>query len=140
MSRSQLVAETLPLLRPLCPCVDGNQASGRCICRGLSRPCFQDPSLLDGVTDTRAGLFRLIYPDLELGIAQRRSRCHDAADAAGAQAFEYHAAAGQGLPAVVARSFSEEEVAFILSIDVAETASSPIPPGARWRPRSPPTC
>src|ERR1700719_2335540 len=59
MSRSQLVAEHLPLLRRYARALTGNQASGDAYVGAMLEALLQDPSLLDERHGPRAGLFRL---------------------------------------------------------------------------------
>ena len=48
MSRSQLVAEHLPLLRRYARALTGNQASGDAYVAAMLETLLQDPSLLEG--------------------------------------------------------------------------------------------
>src|SRR5258708_20367176 len=59
MSRSQLVAEHLPLLRRYARALTGNQASGEAYVGAMLEALLQDPSLLDEQHGPRAALFRL---------------------------------------------------------------------------------
>src|SRR3979490_437088 len=59
MSRSQLVAEHLPLLRRYARALTGNQASGDAYVGAMLEALLQDSSLLDEQHGPRAGLFRL---------------------------------------------------------------------------------
>src|ERR1700674_4711043 len=59
MSRSQVVAEHLPLLRRYARALTGNQASGDAYVGAMLEALLQDPSLLDEQHGPRAGLFRL---------------------------------------------------------------------------------
>src|ERR1700722_16523680 len=59
MSRSQLVAEHLPLLRRYARALTGNQASGDAYVGAMLEALLQDSSLLDEQHGARAGLFRL---------------------------------------------------------------------------------
>ena len=59
MSRSQLVAEHLPLLRRYARALAGNQASGDAYVGAMLEALLQDQSLLDERHGPRAGLFRL---------------------------------------------------------------------------------
>ncbi len=56
MSRSQLVAEHLPLLRRYARALTGNQASGDAYVGAMLEALLQDPSLLDEQHGRRAGL------------------------------------------------------------------------------------
>src|SRR3954462_192641 len=59
MSRSQVVAEHLPLLRRYARALTGNQASGDAYVAAMLEALLQDASLLDERHGPRAGLFRL---------------------------------------------------------------------------------
>src|SRR6266536_5608520 len=59
MSRSQLVAEHLPLLRRYARALTGNQASGDAYVAAMLEALLQVGSLLDEKHGARAGLFRL---------------------------------------------------------------------------------
>ena len=59
MSRSQLVAEHLPLLRRYARALTGSQASGDAYVAAMLEALLQDPSLLEEKFGPRVGLFRL---------------------------------------------------------------------------------
>src|SRR5260370_34525974 len=59
MSRSQVVAEHLPLLRRYARALTGNQASGDAYVGAMLEALLQDGALLDEKHGPRAGLFRL---------------------------------------------------------------------------------
>ena len=59
MSRSQLVAEHLPLLRRYARALTGSQASGDAYVAAMLEALLQDPTLLDEQHGPRVGLFRL---------------------------------------------------------------------------------
>src|SRR5580693_984203 len=59
MTRSQLVAEHLPLLRRYARALTGNQASGDAYVAAMLEALLQDPSLLEEQHGPRAALFRL---------------------------------------------------------------------------------
>src|SRR5690349_23358663 len=59
MSRSQVVAEHLPLLRRYARALTGNQASGDAYVAAMLEALLQDASLLDERHGARAGLFKL---------------------------------------------------------------------------------
>ena len=59
MSRSQLVAENLPLLRRYSRALTGSQASGDAYVGAMLEALLEDPSLLNEERGARAGLFRL---------------------------------------------------------------------------------
>ena len=121
MSRSQLVAEHLPLLRRYARALTGNQASGDAYVGAMLEALLQDPSLLDEQHGARAGLFRLFTqiwnsvslndsPDLAPQSMPSERRLSNITPLP-RQAFLLLSLEG----------FSEEEVAFILATGVAET-------------------
>ena len=59
MSRSQLVAEHLPLLRRYARALTGSQSSGDAYVAAMLEAMLGDPSVLDESHGPRAGLFRL---------------------------------------------------------------------------------
>jgi DNA-directed RNA polymerase specialized sigma24 family protein/CheY-like chemotaxis protein len=121
MSRSQLVAEHLPLLRRYARALTGNQASGDAYVGAMLEALLQDASLLDEQHGPRAGLFRLftqIWNSVSLNddsdvttLPMPSERRLSNITPLPRQAFLLLSLEG----------FSEEEVAFILDIDVAET-------------------
>jgi DNA-directed RNA polymerase specialized sigma24 family protein len=125
MSRSQLVAEHLPLLRRYARALTGNQASGDAYVGAMLEALLQDPALLDEAHGPRAGLFKLftqIWNSVSL---------NDDTDAVADVATlpmpsERRLSNITPLPRqafllLSLEGFSEEEVAFVLDIDVAET-------------------
>src|SRR5271163_252051 len=120
MSRSQLVAEHLPLLRRYARALTGNQASGDAYVGAMLEALLQDPSLLDQQHGPRAGLFRLfaqiwnsVSVNDEPGVAvlpMPSERRLSNITPLPRQAFLLLSLEG----------FSEQEVAYILGTDVAE--------------------
>src|SRR3954471_18748208 len=120
MSRSQLVAEHLPLLRRYARALTGNQASGDAYVGAMLEALLQDQSLLDERHGPRAGLFRLftqiwnsvaLNDDSEVtSLPLPSERRLSAITPLPRQAFLLLSLEG----------FSEEEVAFILQVEVAE--------------------
>jgi DNA-directed RNA polymerase specialized sigma24 family protein len=121
MSRSQLVAEHLPLLRRYARALTGSQASGDAYVGAMLEAMLQDPSLLDEEHGTKAGLFRLftrIWNSVSLN--------GDAEVATLPMPPERRLSNITPLPRqafllLSLEGFSEQEVAFILGNDVAET-------------------
>jgi DNA-directed RNA polymerase specialized sigma24 family protein len=119
MTRSQLVAEHLPLLRRYARALTGNQASGDAYVGAMLEALLQDPSLLDERHGPRAGLFRLftqIWNSVSLNsdsstLPLPSERRLSNITPLPRQAFLLLSLEG----------FSEEEVAYILATDVAET-------------------
>ena len=121
MSRSQLVAEHLPLLRRYARALTGNQASGDAYVGAMLEALLQDPSLLDEQHGPRAGLFRLftqIWNSVSL---------NDNAEVATLPMPPERRLSNitplprQAFLLLSLEGFSEEEVAFILGTDIAET-------------------
>jgi DNA-directed RNA polymerase specialized sigma24 family protein len=121
MSRSQLVAEHLPLLRRYARALTGNQGSGDAYVGAMLEALIQDPSVLDERYGARAGLFRLftqiwnsvaLNDDTEVAtLPMPPERRLSNITPLPRQAFLLLSLEG----------FPEEEVAFILDVDVAET-------------------
>lgn len=119
MSRSQLVAEHLPLLRRYARALTGSQASGDAYVAAMLEALLQDPSLLNEKLGPRVGLFQLftkIWNSVSL---------NDAADKGAAQASEQRlsslsALARQAFLLLSLEGFGEEEVAHILDTDVTK--------------------
>jgi DNA-directed RNA polymerase specialized sigma24 family protein/CheY-like chemotaxis protein len=120
MSRSQLVAEHLPLLRRYARALTGSQASGDAYVAAMLEALLQDPSLLEEKYGPRTGLFRLftkIWNSVSL---------NDSAEAVPAQAASEQRLsnitplARQAFLLLSLEGFSEEEVAHILATDVAK--------------------
>ena len=141
MSRSQLVAEHLPLLRRYARALTGNQASGDAYVGAMLEALLQDPALLDEQHGPRAGLFRLftkIWNSVSL---------NDDSDVATLPMPSERRLSNitplprQAFLLLSLEGFSEEEVVLRFSASTsARPASWPIPPAAKWPPRSPPTC
>jgi DNA-directed RNA polymerase specialized sigma24 family protein len=121
MSRSQLVAEHLPLLRRYARALTGNQASGDAYVGAMLEALLQDQSLLDERHGPRAGLFRLftriwnsvsLNDDSEVAtLPMPPERRLSNITPLPRQAFLLLSLEG----------FPEEEVAYILGTDVGET-------------------
>src|SRR5437868_12044557 len=121
MSRSQLVAGHLPLLRRYARALTGNQASGDAYVGAMLEALLQDPSLLDEQHGPRAGLFRL-FTQIWNSVA-----LNDDADVTTLPLPSERRLSNitplprQAFLLLSLEGFSEEEVAFILATDVAET-------------------
>src|SRR6267154_4955640 len=121
MSRSQLVAEHLPLLRRYARALTGNQASGDAYVGAMLEALLQDQSLLDEQHGPRAGLFRLftqiwnsvsINDDAEvIPLSSPSERRLSNITPLPRQAFLLLSLEG----------FSEEEFGYILGVDIPET-------------------
>jgi CheY-like chemotaxis protein len=121
MSRSQLVAEHLPLLRRYARALTGSQPSGDAYVGAMLEALLQDPALLDEQHGPKAGLFKLftqiwnsvaLNDDAEVTtLPMPPERRLSNITPLPRQAFLLLSLEG----------FSEPEVAFILGNDVAET-------------------
>src|SRR5438132_11233322 len=118
MTRSQLVAEHLPLLRRYARALTGSQASGDAYVGAMLEALLQDSSLLDEQQGPRVGLFRLFTQ-----IWNSVSINDDTDVASLPMPSERRISNITPLPRQVflllsLEGFSEQEVAFILGIDV----------------------
>src|SRR5437868_14274710 len=120
MSRSQLVAEHLPLLRRYARALTGSQASGDAYVGAMLEAMLQDPSVLDERYGHRAGLFRLftqiwnsvaINDDAGVTTLPLPPEC---------RLSNITPLPRQAFLLLSLEGFSEEEVGFILGTDVAE--------------------
>ena len=119
MTRSQLVAEHLPLLRRYARALTGNQASGDAYVGAMLEALLQDPSLLDERHGPRAGLFRLftqIWNSVSLN-----SNSSTLPLPSERRLSNITPLPRQAFLLLSLEGFSEEEVAYILATDVAET-------------------
>ncbi|HEY2247744.1 MAG TPA: response regulator, partial [Bradyrhizobium sp.] len=121
MSRSQLVAEHLPLLRRYARALTGSQQSGDAYVAAMLEALLQDPSLLDEQYGARAGLFRLftrIWNSVAL---------NDNADVATLPMPPERRLSNitplprQAFLLLSLEGFPEQEVAYILGVDIPET-------------------
>ncbi|MBS0528241.1 MAG: response regulator, partial [Proteobacteria bacterium] len=120
MSRSQVVAEHLPLLRRYARALTGNQASGDAYVGAMLEALLQDGALLDERNGPRAGLFRL-FTQIWNSVA-----INDDADIVPVSAPTEQRLTNitplprQAFLLLSLEGFSEEEVAFILQTDITE--------------------
>lgn len=120
MSRSQIVAEHLPLLRRYARALTGSQASGDAYVAAMLEALLQDPGLLDQKHGPRAGLFRLFT-----GIWNSVS-VNESTDAPFLQVPSERRLSNitplprQAFLLLSLEGFAEEDVAYILQKDVAE--------------------
>jgi len=120
MSRSQFVAEHLPLLRRYARALTGSQTSGDAYVGAMLEALLQDPSVLDEQHGPRVGLFRLftqIWNSVALNddtdvmtLPMPSERRLSNITPLPRQAFLLLSLEG----------FSEQEVAYVLNLDVAE--------------------
>ncbi|MEA2819300.1 MAG: hypothetical protein QOJ86_1304 [Bradyrhizobium sp.] len=119
-TRSQLIAEHLPLLRRYARAMTGNQEPGDASVGDMLEALLQDPSLLDDRYGHRVALFRLF--------TQVRNSVFNNDDAGSVppptsselQASSLTPVSRQAFLLLSLEGFLEEEVAFILSTSVTE--------------------
>ncbi len=121
MSRSQLVAEHLPLLRRYARALAGNQTSGDAYVGAMLEALLQDPSLLDEQHGPRAGLFRLFTQIWNSVSVNDDSDVTTLPLPSERRLSNITPLPRQAFLLLSLEGFSEEEVAFILGIGVAET-------------------
>ena len=119
MSRSQLVAEHLPLLRRYARALTGSQQSGDAYVAAMLEALLQDPSLLDEQYGARSGLFRLftqIWNSVSI---------NDKSDVtplpSERRLSNITPLPRQAFLLLSLEGFPEEEVAYVLGTDVGET-------------------
>lgn len=119
MSRSQLVAEHLPLLRRYARALTGSQASGDSYVGAMLEALLQDPSLLDESRSPRVGLFRL-FTRIWNSVALNEEGEPMPQAASERRLSNITPPARQAFLLLSLEGFSEEEVAFILETSVTE--------------------
>ncbi|WP_426439629.1 response regulator [Bradyrhizobium genosp. P] len=123
MSRSQVVAEHLPLLRRYARALTGNQASGDAYVGAMLEALLQDASLLDETHGPRAGLFRL-FTQIWNSVAVNNNDNSDVATLSlppERRLSNITPLPRQAFLLLSLEGFSEEEVAYVLGIDIAQT-------------------
>ena len=121
MSRSQVVAEHLPLLRRYARALTGNQSSGDAYVAAMLEALLQDASLLDESHGPRAGLFRLFTRIWNSVSVNDKSDVTPLPLPSERRLSNITPLPRQAFLLLSLEGFSEEEVAFILGVDVAET-------------------
>ena len=120
MSRSQLVAEHLPLLRRYARALTGSQTSGDAYVAAMLEALLQDPSLLEEKQGARTGLFRL-FTKIWNSVSVNENADAPAGQAVSEQRLSnITPLARQAFLLLSLEGFSEEEVAHILEKDVTE--------------------
>src|ERR1700744_1720577 len=117
MSRSQLVAEHLPLLRRYARAFTGNQASGDAYVAAMLEALLQDPALLDERHGPRVGLFRL-FTKIWNSVSLNEEGEPVSQVASERRLSNITPLARQAFLLLSLEGFSEEEVAFILEANV----------------------
>src|SRR5882762_10438014 len=121
MSRSQLVAEHLPLLRRYARALSGNQASGDAYVGAMLEALLQDPALLDEQHGPRAGLFRLftqIWNSVSLNDDSEVASVASLPMPSERRLSNITPLPRQAFLLLSLEGFSEEEVSFIIATDV----------------------
>lgn len=120
MSRSQLVAEHLPLLRRYARALTGSQASGDAYVAAMLEALLQDPALLEEKLGPRVGLFRL-FTQIWNSVSLNEGADKGPAPVASEQRLSsLTALTRQAFLLLSLEGFSEEEVAHILDTEVAK--------------------
>jgi DNA-directed RNA polymerase specialized sigma24 family protein/CheY-like chemotaxis protein len=122
MSRSQLVAEHLPLLRRYARALTGNQASGDAYVAAMLEALLQDQSLLDEKHGPRAGLFHL-FTQIWNSVSINDNGEPLPQAASERRLSNITPLARQAFLLLSLEGFSEEEVAYILGTNVTEIRS-----------------
>jgi DNA-directed RNA polymerase specialized sigma24 family protein len=120
MSRSQLVAEHLPLLRRYSRALTGNQAAGDAYVGAMLEALLQDQSLLDERLGPRAGLFRLFTQIWNSVAINEESEVVPSLTPSERRLSNITPLPRQAFLLLSLEGFSEEEVGFILGVDVGE--------------------
>jgi DNA-directed RNA polymerase specialized sigma24 family protein len=121
MSRSQLVAEHLPLLRRYARALTGSQSSGDAYVGAMLEALLQDPSLLDEQHGPRAGLFRLFTRIWNSVALNEDSEIATLPMPPERRLSNITPLPRQAFLLLSLEGFPEEEVAYILGTDVGET-------------------
>jgi CheY-like chemotaxis protein len=121
MSRSQLVAEHLPLLRRYARALTGNQASGDAYVGAMLEALLQDPALLDEQHGAKAGLFKLFTQIWNSVTLNDDSEVTPLPMPPERRLSNITPLPRQAFLLLSLEGFSEQEVAFILGTDVGET-------------------
>jgi DNA-directed RNA polymerase specialized sigma24 family protein len=120
MSRSQFVAEHLPLLRRYARALTGSQASGDAYVGAMLEALLQDPSVLDEQQGPRAGLFRLFTQIWNSVALNDDSEVMTLPMPSERRLSNITPLPRQAFLLLSLEGFSEQEVAFILKMDVSE--------------------
>ncbi|MGY4463661.1 CheY-like chemotaxis protein [Bradyrhizobium sp. LB13.1] len=121
MSRSQLVAEHLPLLRRYARALTGSQSSGDAYVAAMLEAMLGDPSVLDESHGPRAGLFRLFTQIWNSVSVNDDSEVTNLPMPPERRLSNITPLPRQAFLLLSLEGFSEEEVGYILGTDVSET-------------------
>jgi DNA-directed RNA polymerase specialized sigma24 family protein len=120
MSRSQFVAEHLPLLRRYARALTGSQASGDAYVGAMLEALLQDPSVLDEQHGPRVGLFRLFTQIWNSVALNEDSDVMTLPMPSERRLSNITPLPRQAFLLLSLEGFSEQEVAYVLNLDVAE--------------------
>src|SRR4029453_13444244 len=120
MSRSQVVAEHLPLLRRYSRALTGSQSSGDAYVAAMLEALLQDSSLLDERHGPRAGLFRLFTQIWNSVSVNGNSEVATLPLPSERRLSNITPLPRQAFLLLSLEGFSEEEVGFILGTEIAE--------------------
>jgi len=121
MSRSQVVAEHLPLLRRYARALTGNQASGDAYVAAMLEALLQDQTLLDESQGPRAGLFRLFTRIWNsVGINEQPDIGGPSPGPTERRLSNITPLPRQAFLLLSLEGFSEAQAAYILDIDIAD--------------------
>jgi DNA-directed RNA polymerase specialized sigma24 family protein len=120
MSRSQLVAEHLPLLRRYARALTGSQASGDAYVGAMLEALLQDASLMDEKQGARAGLYRLFTQIWNSVALNDEAEVTSLPMPSERRLSNITPLPRQAFLLLSLEGFSEEEVAFILEADIGE--------------------
>lgn len=120
MSRSQFVAEHLPLLRRYARALTGSQASGDAYVGAMLEALLQDPSVLDEQHGPRVGLFRLFTQIWNSVALNEDSEVMTLPMPSERRLSNITPLPRQAFLLLSLEGFSEQEVAHVLDLDVAE--------------------
>ena len=120
MSRSQLVAEHLPLLRRYARALTGNQSSGDAYVGAMLEALLQDQSLLDEQHGPRPGLFRIFTQIWNSVAVNDDNDIVTLPMPSERRLSNITPLPRQAFLLLSLEGFSEEEVAFVLDTDVSE--------------------
>ncbi len=120
MSRSQVVAEHLPLLRRYARALTGNQTSGDAYVAAMLEALLEDPALLDEQHGPRAGLFKIFAQIWNSVSVNENSDAPFAQAASERRLSNITPLPRQAFLLLSLEGFSEEEVGFILDRNAAD--------------------
>lgn len=140
MSRSQLVAEHLPLLRRYARALTGSQSSGDAYVAAMLEAMLGDPSVLDESHGPRAGLFRLFTQIWNSVSVNDDSEVTNLPMPPERRLSNITPLPRQAFLLLSLEDFRKKRSATFSAPTSVRRAGLRMPQGVRWQPRSPPTC